>query len=574
MSKLVCAWFRNDLRVHDSLILHQAALKVKQQPGTHVLPLYILDPRHFQRTKHGAFKTGPFRALFLLQSLLSLKRGLRKLGSDLLIKIGHPEEVLPALLSQGSSVLTQEEVTSEELELDGRTREALGKGVVWEYFWGTTLFHTADLPFRSDLADMPDVYTSFKNLAEPELACKANTVPPTFNDCPKLESEIKVRPCVPVPEVGSLPLPLLDEDFLFEPAWHDLPYTETVDMPVPCEGAVLQFEGGEEAALDRLHYYVRESGLIATYFETRNEMLGGDYSTKFSPWLALGCLSPRKVFEQLREHEKRCAASKSTYWVLFGFGARDFFRFFAAKHGDAIFRERGVLGKKQSWRGGDKEFELWAQGQTGYPFIDANMRELLATGFMSNRGRQNVASFLILDLSVDWRRGADWFESYLVDHDVTANWCNWLFAAGLTGGRVNRFNVLRQATNYDPEGAYVRHWVPELHDVPAQFIHEPWLLTEEDRTAFDVQQYPPPCVEPASFPNRAGPVPVQLRGLKGKGRGTQSVAEGQQPRSGYGSGVSDAHPRKRQPKASTSLIKEDGSLNGKSQHDPNFTNFF
>merc|ERR1712048_920057 len=205
-------------------------------------------------------------------------------------------------------------------------------------------------------------------------------------------------------------------------------------------------------------------------------------------------------------------------------------------------------------RGGDRDFELWAQGQTGYPYVDANMRELLKTGFMSNRGRQNVASFLILDLGVDWRRGADWFESYLVDYDVTANWVNWLLAAGLTGGRLNRFNVLRQAKNYDPEGAYVKHWVPELASVSAQFIHEPWLMSDVEHERFGSSAYPPPCIDPSTFPSGAGPVPIQL---KGRGRGTPKAPlkhEGHgggkglkhrsddAPQMGYGSDVAEKSP--------------------------------
>merc|ERR1719272_2273568 len=142
------------------------------------------------------------------------------------------------------------------------------------------------------------------------------------------------------------------------------------------------------------------------------------------------------------------------------------------------------------------------------------MRELAATGFMSNRGRQNVASFLVLDLDVDWRRGADWFECKLVDYDVTANWCNWVFAAGLTGGRLNRFNVLRQAKSYDPDGAYVKNWVPELVGVPTAFVHEPWLMADKECETNGARDYPVPCVDPSVFSNAPGPVPVQLREAK------------------------------------------------------------
>ncbi|CAE8599572.1 unnamed protein product, partial [Polarella glacialis] len=121
------------------------------------------------------------------------------------------------------------------------------------------------------------------------------------------------------------------------------------------------------------------------------------------------------------------------------------------------------------------------EGRTGFPLVDANMRELRSTGWMSNRGRQIVASFLVLDLKVDWRRGADWFESCCIDYDVTSNWSNWLSAAGLTGGRVNHFNVLKQARQYDPDGQYVRHWLPELEHVDTHLVHEPWLMTPAER---------------------------------------------------------------------------------------------
>jgi len=519
MSGVVCAWLRNDLRLHDSPVLHRAVAASRQR-GQRVLPVYVLDPRHFRRTRWGTLKTGPIRALFLLQSIRALKRRLRQVGSDLLVRVGRPEDVLPLLLAEGSLVLTQEEVTSEETGVDRRVRAAM-PGVQWEYCWGSTLFHRDDLPFKDDLSDMPDVYTRFKNLTEPELACKANEVPPTFNGQPKLESAMKVRRCLPEPEKGSLPLPGVDGEgapLSFEPSWADLPYQEPVQEPRAHPGAVMVFEGGEDAGLARLRHYVTDAELIATYFDTRNGMLGAEYSTKFAPWLANGCLSPRRVFEELRDHEARRAASKSTYWVLFALTARDFFRFQAARHGDAVFRVGGPAGRSKAWRGGDREFELWAQGRTGFPFVDANMRELLHTGFMSNRGRQNVASFLILDLDVDWRRGADWFESHLVDYDVTANWVNWMFAAGLTGGRLNRFNVLRQALNYDPEGDYVRHWVPELASAPSDRIHEPWLASEEERRRWGAESYPAPCVDPGAFSRGAGPVPVQLKG-KSRGRG-------------------------------------------------------
>merc|ERR1740129_421486 len=152
----------------------------------------------------------------------------------------------------------------------------------------------------------------------------------------------------------------------------------------------------------------------------------------------------------------------STYWLIFELTWRDFFVYMGLSVGDKLFKSGGVTGQRQHWRGGEQELRMWKEGKTGDKLVDANMRELAASGFMSNRGRQNVASFIALDLKMDWRYGAAHFESTLIDHDVYANWGNWCAAAGMTGGRVNRFNIVKQSKDYDKEGDYVRHWCPEL----------------------------------------------------------------------------------------------------------------
>merc|ERR1712039_16565 len=171
-----------------------------------------------------------------------------------------------------------------------------------------------------------------------------------------------------------------------------------------------------------------------------------------------------------------------------------------------------------------------------------------------------VASFLIFDLDVDWRRGADWFESMLIDYDVTANWCNWVFAAGLTGGRINRFNVLRQAKNYDPDGAYVKHWLPELAEVPTRMVHEPWLLSESQRSSSSASSYPEPCIDPNTFPSAAGPTPVQL---KGRGKGSPAGASGRGGNKG-----SD----KNEKKATSNAEASSASADKKSQAKPQLAN--
>ena len=441
------------------------------------------------------------RARFLFESLQDLKARLRSLGSDLLLRSGIPEDLLPELLPEGSVLVTQEEVTAEEKAVDQRLRDRLeAMKVDMQYCWGSTLLHLEDLPFEKDLSNLPDVFTLFKNAVAPELKCACNAIPQAYCDLPKPTTSLSIRSCLPDLKPGSLPpSELFLEDSKKQLAWKDM------NIPSQSWGADVPtslFEGGEKAGLHRLEHYCL--GPLATYAETKNNMLEFDASTKLSPWLANGCLSPRRIFEALRRQELQ-AASASTYWLLFALLVRDFFRFMAMKYGNRIFKATGVIGKSLDWSGGDEEFAMWCTGSTGYPLVDANMRELKQTGWMSNRGRQNVASFLIWDLKVDWRRGARWFETRLIDYDVTSNWCNWISAAGLSGGRINRFNVVKQSHQYDPSGDYLRKWLPELRSLTEE-IHEPWKLRQA------LHSYPAPCVDPSNFA-AAKPAKSQQKGV-------------------------------------------------------------
>ena len=162
----------------------------------------------------------------------------------------------------------------------------------------------------------------------------------------------------------------------------------------------------------------------------------------------------------MKGFEERLGANEGTYWLVFELLWRDFFQFTFAKHGPALFLRKGLTDALPSSDQDQGRFQTWCEGRTGEPFIDANMRELAATGWMSNRGRQNAASFLIHDLGLDWRMGACWFERLLIDHDPCSNWGNWAYIAGVgndpRGGR--RFDPQDQAARYDPDGTYVRHW--------------------------------------------------------------------------------------------------------------------
>ena len=461
----IILWYRNDLRIQD----HEALFKASEKTSE-VIPVYIFDPRLFTEHHLGFLKTGELRHQFLIESVQNLRKNLQEIGSNLIVRTGFPEDILPQLAQeiQADEIYTSEEITQEENEVDSLVEERLktdGRKV--KFFWQSTLFHVDDLPM--DIQNLPDVFTQFRNKAE-----KFSKVRSTF----KTPKNLIFKELI---EVGQIPNLSTNEETDWKPT-----------LPI--------FKGGENEANNRLNDYFWKKDLLKVYKETRNGMLGLDYSSKFSVWLANGCISPRYIYEEIKKYESERTANESTYWLVFELIWRDYFRFVAMKFGNKIFLEKGIMNKSVNWKHNRNIFEKWRLGETGVPLIDANMKELLATGYMSNRGRQNVASFLVKDLQMDWRWGAAWFESQLIDYDVCSNWGNWLYVAGVGNDpRENRyFNILKQAGNYDPKGDYVKHWLPELSGVPADKIHSVGLLNNEEQKRFSVRlgvDYPNPIVD-------------------------------------------------------------------------------
>jgi deoxyribodipyrimidine photo-lyase len=470
----ILVWFRNDLRSHDCETLYRASQDAAQT-GAQIFPLYCFDHAHFDKTYFGFEKTGAFRAKFLIESVTNLRESLRSLNSDLIVRVGHPDQVLPKLVQQLGigAVYYHAEVTTEEKTVEKKLGSILKEqNVSFKSFWGSTLIHLDDLPFE-DIANLPELFTHFRK---------------------QVEADLTIREALPTPDR----LPALPEgiDIGEIPTLANLGLKE----PTICDRAVLQFQGGETQALKRLEHYFWDSDRIQVYKQTRNGMLCADDSSKFSPWLALGCISPRYIYAQVKKYECDRLANDSTYWLIFELLWRDYFRFVAAKHGNKLFYRAGLRGTDLPWKQDWERFELWQTGNTGFPLVDANMRELAATGFMSNRGRQNVASFLTKNLGIDWRMGAEWFESLLIDYDPCSNWGNWNYTAGIgNDARGFRFfNINKQAQNYDPQGEYVKHWLPELTDLPASKIHQPWQLLAIEQKRFNVRigvNYPKTVVD-------------------------------------------------------------------------------
>jgi deoxyribodipyrimidine photo-lyase len=191
-------------------------------------------------------------------------------------------------------------------------------------------------------------------------------------------------------------------------------------------------------------------------------MTGSDYSSKFSAWLALGCISPRFIYQELKKYESLHTANDSTYWLIFELLWRDYFRFMMKKYHNSFFQKNGIKNTDFTTKTVNLDLlQNWIDAKTGVDFIDANMTELKLTGFMSNRGRQNVASYLCNDLAVDWRYGAAYFEQQLIDYDVCSNWGNWAYLAGVgndpKGSRY--FNIEKQAADYDKNKTFRNLWL-------------------------------------------------------------------------------------------------------------------
>tara|TARA_B100000989_G_scaffold57579_3_gene39089 strand:- start:1649 stop:2977 length:1329 start_codon:yes stop_codon:yes gene_type:complete len=424
-------WFRNDLRLDDNPALSEALR------GDELLPVVILDDRFWGTDRWGHVKTGPHRTRFLLESVADLKKAIEELGGSLVIRQGLPEKILPNLMKEWSclTLTAQAEHTPEEMDIETAVASAVsGVGGSCQWVEGHTLFHPDDLPM--DIGDIPDIFTQFRK---------------------KVEKHSEVRECIPAPVSLSCPNGLKSDEL---PSLNSILDRSGQTMPTADSRSVLPFKGGASEARARLKHYFWDTKKLAVYKKTRNGLVGPDYSSKFSPWLAHGCISPRRIASEVYRFEDRIEANDSTYWLVFELIWRDYFRFIAMKFGSRIFHGKALKPESPN-RGTQKHpFEAWKDGRTKDAFVNANMRELARTGFMSNRGRQNVASYLVHDLGIDWRLGASWFEHCLLDYDPASNAGNWIYVAGVGNDpRPNRkFDTQRQATMYDGDGKYQTLW--------------------------------------------------------------------------------------------------------------------
>ena len=427
-------WFRQDLRLTDNEAIIEATKHADE-----VLYVYVFEDEFTKSfSKHGFRRTGIHRLKFIIESVEDLRNNLRLRGADLIIRCGKTEDEVFNIANQFKStwVFCNRERTRDEVSIqDELERKLWSVGQELRYARGKMLYYTQDLPFP--ITHTPDVFTQFRK---------------------EVEKITPVREPLEVPkdlkfkgnDIRTGELPELS-DF----GYFDYEFDKRSAHP---------FKGGETSGLERLQHYIWESQNILSYSDRRNDLIGTNYSSKFSAYLSQGCLSPKTIFYEIKKFELKYGESKSTYHLIFELLWRDFFRLTGKKHLNQIFKKEGINRKgQQSFMHDQVKIDEWIEGRTGQPFIDANMRELKATGFMSNRGRQNVASYFVHDLMQNWQIGAEYFECMLVDYDVCSNWCNWNYIAGIGNDpRENRvFNIATQSQKYDPKGEYVALWLKD-----------------------------------------------------------------------------------------------------------------
>ena len=390
-------WLRTDLRTFDHEALSDCLSRAASRIANAADVVFV-----FAETP-SLKRAGPIRRKFVQEAFASLESKLTREGFTVLQTPLRFTEYLQRELAQSphgvfSSLTYTRECAWEERQEEKHVDALCAKhGISVHAFGPSTLIREEDLPFTLD--QMPFVFTDFRK---------------------RIEAQLRVAP-----PVAS---PLSNE---------------------------------ETPALARLHHYLWGSHAIQTYKATRNGMIRLDDSSKFSPWLSIGALSARTIYAELKKYEAEVCANESTYWLFFELLWRDYMKFFSLKFGAQIFRPEGVRPGSSPNQDNPEAFEAWCNGRTSDEFINANMNELNSTGWMSNRGRQNVASYLIHDLGINWTWGASYFEQQLLDYDPDLNWGNWLYLSGRgSDPRARKFNTDHQAQTYDPHGEYRKLWRP------------------------------------------------------------------------------------------------------------------
>lgn len=428
-----------------TLVLLNQCLRLKDNPlltqaTGELCAVVTLEKQYFFGKQYGLYRANLARLRQQLFAIAELKQQLAKHNIGLVTLFGDSATELLTLAKQlnSSRLIAAEPTAPEEYRL---TEQLASKLTV-------TLVDVNSLlgpERRPALQTLPDRFTSFRKKLEPLLLVTAPQA-----DFVKLKEQQWLSPT----DAKAL-----------SAGWQQLAaFAPVAALDNPLSPALPY---GEHASWQRIEAYIWQQKHILYYKESRNGLIGENYASFFSTPLALGTLSVRSLWQQIENFEQRVAANDSTYWLKFELLWREFFRWQMRKYQSAWFSENGIKGAKNFaapllTSQAKKRFALWCEGKTGVPFVDANMRLLNQSGLMSNRGRQNVASYLIHDLGLDWRLGAAYFEQRLLDYDVASNWGNWAYIAGYGNSEARPFNIIKQALSYDGNADFVKQLLPEI----------------------------------------------------------------------------------------------------------------
>ena len=420
-------WFRSNLRVEDNTSLSKAI-----RDSSRVIGYINIDPTIFKLSNYGFKKTEKFRTKFLLESIQDLKKQLSDINISLIITNQDFESSINSIIKKYNvrSIYMQKEWTRDELAEEKQIPKHINLIKDFDQF----LYSPESV--KEVYENIPRGFSNFRKKCEKYL----NISYPLQIPKP-LDKKNNIDEVYSVPTLNDLGF----EEFRVH------------------KNSVFKFLGGETSAKERVYEYFFETKRISKYKLTRNKLLGKDYSSKLSSWLANGSISVRYVYMQIKKYEEEIEKNESTYWLFFELIWRDFFKYVSMQHKDKFFSKSGIYGNSKDWSNNRELINSWINGETNEPFVNANMKELSQTGFMSNRGRQNVANYLTKELKIDWRIGAEYFESLLIDYDVHSNYGNWLYNAGIGNDSMpfRKFNPKLQSERYDPNKEYEKLWLNE-----------------------------------------------------------------------------------------------------------------
>ena len=408
--------FLNNYRIDDNHVFEHAC-----RLNFPILPVAPYNPERHQKSWFGWPSMGPYRQKFIHECLHDLEHQLNQIKLKLWIAAGDLTTVIKIIHQKYKNIQV---IFPKQLgQYEGKERKALQQycnenNIKSECIWDWTLIQ------EFDLSRLPLGFSGFRKKVERHL---------------NISYPYQIKDNI----TG------VDHDFS-----NQLMILSNNKLELP-------FRGGELAAKKHMNDYIWTSKAVKHYKKTRNKLIGHHFSSKFSAYLSLGCISARTIYHEVKKFEKEYGKNESTYWLIFELLWRDFFQFQYLKHESHWFEYGGI--QQKSWSAPKIDrlvVESWVNGQTKSDFVNANMIELRKTGYMSNRGRQNAASYLVYDLGQDWRYGAAVFEHYLIDYDVASNIGNWMYIAGVGNSRQARmFNVDQQQSRYDVKGTFTKFWL-------------------------------------------------------------------------------------------------------------------